>query len=94
MTFSGRVLSREPKLQGFMANWINTCVEEESHTNVCWLTGCGFVAGVFVVGCRFVTELLARKFVLQGAQDAVYNNEKHVLPVYFNQTKAGGSFSV
>jgi len=51
-----------------MANWINTCVEEENSTNAGWLTGCGLVAGVFVVGCRFVTGLLARKFVLQEAQ--------------------------
>ena len=68
MTFLGRILSQELKLQGFMANWINTCVEEENSTNAGWLTGCGLVAGVFVVGCRFVTGLLARKFVLQEAQ--------------------------
>lgn len=92
LTFSGRMLSGKPILKGFMASCINTCVEEENCTNAGWLIGCGFVAGVFVIRCRFVTELLARKLFCMRAQYVVYNNENGTLSVYFDKTEVWRDF--
>lgn len=57
------------------------------------MADCELVSWFFWSGASLKLGCWPRFLFRMRARGAVYNNEKHVLPIYFNKTKVGGVFS-